>query len=208
MAEKTDYQWMLEQYPDVIHKEQFYQICHISKRTALLLLETGIVPCLKTGKKTRQYSILTKDVVAFLEDRERNPEKYKLPEGSYSKDRRKQQSRADRTIPPWLLGNRAKRFYRALLKPYPDVLSMVQVVEATGYNHKTIHKWCGDNHLLHFVINGKFQIPKISLLEFMLSDRFAGVHYKTSKQSAKLLSLLAKFNILLEEDVLPDEETV
>lgn len=42
-------------YPETISKEQFYRIAHISKATALHLLQNGLVPCKDTGKKTRRY---------------------------------------------------------------------------------------------------------------------------------------------------------
>ena len=41
-------------YPETISKEQFYRIAHISKATALHLLQNGLVPCKDTGKKTRR----------------------------------------------------------------------------------------------------------------------------------------------------------
>lgn len=41
--------------PDIITKDQLYQICHISKSTALYLLRSGKIPCEYTGKKTRCY---------------------------------------------------------------------------------------------------------------------------------------------------------
>ena len=31
--------------PDVITKDQLYRICHISKSTALYLLQSGKIPC-------------------------------------------------------------------------------------------------------------------------------------------------------------------
>ena len=37
-------------YPEVITKEQFYKICHISKRTASFLLESGRVRNINSGK--------------------------------------------------------------------------------------------------------------------------------------------------------------
>ena len=43
--------------PDIITKDQLYQICHISKSTALYLLRSGKIPCEYTGKKTRCYKI-------------------------------------------------------------------------------------------------------------------------------------------------------
>lgn len=38
-------------YPETISKDQFYRIAHISKATALHLLQNGLVPCKDTGKK-------------------------------------------------------------------------------------------------------------------------------------------------------------
>lgn len=67
---------ILEQYPDSMTKDQFYRIAHISKRHAKYLLDSGLVPCHDSGKKTR-------DVVTFLCDREDNPDKYKAPKGLY-----------------------------------------------------------------------------------------------------------------------------
>lgn len=37
--------------PETISKDQFYRIAHISKATALHLLQNGLVPCQDTGKK-------------------------------------------------------------------------------------------------------------------------------------------------------------
>lgn len=57
-------------------------MCHISKRTARYLLQAGLVPCVQSGKKTRNYTIKVKDIVRYLNQREIYPEKYKLPPGS------------------------------------------------------------------------------------------------------------------------------
>lgn len=38
-------------YPEMISKEQLYRIAHISKATALHLLQNGSIPCKDTGKK-------------------------------------------------------------------------------------------------------------------------------------------------------------
>lgn len=84
MAQVSKYRYLLNQYPETVQKEQFRIICHISKRTARYLLQSGLVPCVQSGKKTRNYTIKMKDIVRYLERREIHPEKYKLPPGSYS----------------------------------------------------------------------------------------------------------------------------
>ena len=72
-----------KQYPEVMNKEQMRIACHISKRTALYLLQFNLIPHTCTGKKTRCYSIKKSDVIAFMNDREVNPEKYIAPENWY-----------------------------------------------------------------------------------------------------------------------------
>ena len=55
------YESIRRKYPETVSKDQFYQIAHISKATALHLLQNGLVPCKDTGKKTRRYTIRTDD---------------------------------------------------------------------------------------------------------------------------------------------------
>ena len=52
MKEKLDfYESIRREYPEVITKDQFYRIAHISKATALFLLQSGKVPYKDSGKK-------------------------------------------------------------------------------------------------------------------------------------------------------------
>ena len=46
-----------KQYPKTMSKDQLYRVAHISKATALYLLQSGAIPCKDTGKKTRRYTI-------------------------------------------------------------------------------------------------------------------------------------------------------
>ena len=84
MAQKDRYKELLKRYPDEVSKEQLWKICHISKKTARYLLQTGLIPCVQSGKKTRNYTIKMKDIIYYLKHREIYPEKYKLPAGSYN----------------------------------------------------------------------------------------------------------------------------
>ena len=70
----TDYSILLEQYPEVVSKDQMYKICHISKRKATWLLENGVIPCQDSGKKTRRFQIRTIDIVRYLAKRDSNPQ--------------------------------------------------------------------------------------------------------------------------------------
>ena len=62
--------------PEILNKEQFCQLCHISKRTALELLQSGELPCRTTGKKTRCYEIQKSDVLEYLHSRVIYPENF------------------------------------------------------------------------------------------------------------------------------------
>ena len=63
-------QEVLTEYPEYITKEQMYRICHISKKTCLFLLQSGLVPNIDSGRKTRCYKIKTTDVLQYLRDRD------------------------------------------------------------------------------------------------------------------------------------------
>ena len=67
------------QYPKIISKDQVYRICHISKATALYLLQNGLIPNVDSGKKTRKYRIQLDDVIAYLQKREEDPLSFKPP---------------------------------------------------------------------------------------------------------------------------------
>ena len=95
--ELTTINW--NEVPEVITKEQLWRLCHISKSTARFLLKSGKIPCQDSGKKTRRYRILKSDVLAYLEDRERCPERLVC-------DERKVFAKADtryKRRSPWIL---------------------------------------------------------------------------------------------------------
>lgn len=73
MTYSDEIQQVLQEYPKVISKEQFCKICHVSKRTALQLLQSGVIPNKCSGKKTRKFQIALSDVANFLKQREKNP---------------------------------------------------------------------------------------------------------------------------------------
>ena len=77
----NDINWA--EVPDILTKEQVRLICHCSKRTALYYLKSGKLPCVYSGKKTRCYKIRKEDLMAFIEDREKSPEFYAVPDGWY-----------------------------------------------------------------------------------------------------------------------------
>jgi hypothetical protein len=130
---------ILEDYPNGMTKDQFYRIAHISKRHAKYLLDSGLVPCHDSGKKTRRYTIQTRDVVTFLCDREDNPDKYKAPKGLYIGNSGKAKRRRSTTeiirfhfTEPEKTG--LYKEWERLAADYNDLLTTSDVTELTGYS--------------------------------------------------------------------------
>ncbi len=154
MASSNSYQQILDEYPEYITKEQLYQICHISKKSAQNLLESGEIPCIDSGRKTHRFLIATADVVDYLQRRDSAP-----------------RPAADET---------AVEKIRAALALYPDVLSVAQVSELTGRRSSTVTKWCRLNYIENIYAGGKNHIPKASLADFLVSrwDEFKNIGEK------------------------------
>ena len=177
MQRKSDIRKMLQGYPSYISKEQLCKICHISKRTALRLLEDGSIPCKSNGKQTRKYQIALADVEAFLLKRQArikiNPREAR---NVYRPMSAEMKSLLPHVVTDWL-------------EPYPDVLSVDEVVQITGYGSSSVVKWCKKEDLQHYCIGRKFFVPKTWLQEFMLSERFWGIHVKSHIHRQSLASL-------------------
>ena len=163
MASSNSYQQILDEYPEYITKEQLYQICHISKKSAQNLLESGEIPCMDSGRKTHRFLIATTDVVDYLHRRDSAPG-----------------PAADET---------AVEKIRAALALYPDVLSVAQVSELTGRRSSTVTKWCRLNYIENIYAGGKNHIPKASLADFLVSrwDEFKNIGEKERLPSLKTL---------------------
>ena len=132
--------------PDVITKDQLYRICHISKSTALYLLQSGKIPCEYTGRKTRCYKIKKEDVIAYLENRKVFPESYSAPAGWYKGDYTVQ---IEEQVPP-IVQEHLRLYYTELLSGYPDVLTTQTVSNITGYGKTSINNWCNQGHIKSF----------------------------------------------------------
>ncbi len=82
-ALEREIQDLLAPYPDPMSRNDFHIACHIGARTSLYLLQSGLVPCTHTGKRTRCYKIAKADVAAYLRHRLTEPEYYAPPSGWY-----------------------------------------------------------------------------------------------------------------------------
>lgn len=180
MITESYYNEVLQSYPEYITKDQMYRICHISKKTCLFLLESGLVPNIDSGKKTRRFKIKTVDVVEYLRDRDNYPELYKAPDGFYQADGCKKAPSFDEVFTKEDLV-RMRQYYEKLLSNHPDVMSAEQVANFTGYCKNSVTRWCGKQELKNFFIRQRYQIPKEYLLGFLVSKYFIGIAVKSAK---------------------------
>lgn len=195
MTEKSEYyEEIRKQYPATISKDQFYRIAHISKATALYLLQSGLVPCKDTGKKTRRYTIRTEDVIFYMIDREEHPDVYMAPKNWY-------RGRSDRYTPRMAVENNLdklsgrdrkalQKYLEAVLKQYDDLMIVSEVSDVIGYSDTSIHRWCHNGKLKAFKPSGSFLIPKISLIEFLVSQESLDIKRKSWKHILLLESFI------------------
>ena len=161
--------------PETLNMEQFHKLCHISKKTARYLLRSGKVPCTYSGKRTRCYSIRKKDVIAYLQEREKHPEAYKAIPGWYSGG---YDIRTHQDIPPVVLED-MHEYYTELLSEYPDVITAREVSALTGYRVSSVNNWVRQKHLPAFQKGTSNRIPKVYLVEFFCSVPFRTITRKT-----------------------------
>ena len=175
--------------PNIMSKEQLRIACHISKRTALYLLQSGLIPCENTGKKTRCYSIKKKDIIAFLKDREQNPNKYMPPENwyKYGPETPKKRPYVIRYLPNSKATKQQMEAYCTLkLAEYSDVIDIDTICKITGYNRRTVGEWCRSGKLKYIMSSPKYLIPKRFLIDFLISD----MHNNTLRKSKEHLAAI------------------
>jgi len=186
---KDRYHELLKEYPAFVSLEQLRVMCHISKRKAKYILDSGIIPSVNSGKKTRKYSIATKDIVSYLRETEEHPGKYIFP--SFSSGHRK--SHLEMAIPTDnLFTNLLNEYYRKLIDGYPDLLTTSQVHEMTGYSNKHIKQWINEERFVVFQRNG-FLFPKSSLIEFISGIGYAMQTPKSMKHKKQLKEILEMY---------------
>ncbi len=184
----------LKEYPEIMNKEQLRIACHISKRTALFLLQFNLIPNTCTGKKTRCYKIRKQDIIAFMNDREVNPQRYIAPEGWYRY--------GDSSVKPYKIrirpsvafdAEKTRHFYEYALTAYPDVLDVQDVVEFTGYNRRTVGAWVRAGKLKALELPNKYVIPKCYLIDWLSSVEYDNIIRQSSKH-VNILWTISKWN--------------
>lgn len=184
MDKKYDFAKLLEEYPETMNKDQLYRICHISKRTASYLLESGLIKNRNSGKKTRKYTIQTKDVITYLEERITDPKKYMAPAGyyrSFVKSKCKRENIYSSLVLTEEDREKLKEFFGAKIQSMPEVLSIQNISSLTGYANTSVTNWCRKKYLKSFFIKKRYLVPRSYLLEFMVRDYFMRIRRKSDR---------------------------
>ena len=171
-----------KRYPEIMSKEQMRIACHISKRTALYLLQFNLIPHTFTGKKTRCYAIKKSDVIAFMNDREVNPEKYIAPKNWYKYGGEIVRPYKIRIQPPCAKDEKKlRRYYESKLAALPDVMDVAAAVDFTGYNRRTVCQWIRVGKLKALSLLQKYMIPKCYLIDWLCSDDYNNTNRKSRR---------------------------
>lgn len=185
MLKKPTFSELSEIETNSIGKDLFCKVCKISKRHAEYLLQSGLVPCVRTGRKTRCYQIRKEDVQTYLILREKHPEKYRPPKNWYSTKLKDKMVGSVRSLPQVPV-NAITTYYAVALSSYPEVLCIQQVCDLTGYQRRTVLSWIHGGLLRSFFIGQMHRIPKTLLLEFLASDYYAGIAKKSPRHQTAI----------------------
>ncbi|MBE7071356.1 MAG: hypothetical protein E7383_01175 [Ruminococcaceae bacterium] len=163
----------LNSIPDIISKDSFCKICHMSKRTATKYLGTAI-PCSDNGKKSHRYSITKADLISFLE---RYPERHNItvlpPVCRYSKTAFNSLPLSEQVVASM------HEYYEQLLRSEKEILRVIDICRITGYGKTAVNTWFNSGDLCYVVIRGAKHTAKESLIDFLSSDGFDKIFRKS-----------------------------
>ena len=176
-------------YPDPMSRTDFRIACKIGTRTSLYLLQSGLVPCTHTGKKTRCYKIAKADVAEYLRRRGYDPHRYAAPSGWYKNypDHKPPATSVVNSINYGIVSRLLiRQYFEEQLSDAPDVLTVAQIAQVTGYSIKAVSRWCSAGRLKSILQQPKFMVPKVWLLEFLISNDYNNICRKSQRHYAMI----------------------
>lgn len=186
---EQEIQTALAACPDPMSRTDFRKACHIGTRTSLYLLRSGLVPCHNTGKRTRCYQIAKADVADYLRRRAADPARYTPPSGWYKNypHHKPPENALLRRLD--LTGARRQKLRSRLAKQLakaPDVLTVRQICDITGYDRHTVSRWCTAGRLRAIQRHPRFMVPKVWLLDYLCSDDYNNICRKSRQHCAMI----------------------
>ena len=181
---------MLSSLPQTLSGEQVRCILHISKRKCAWMLNNGFIKCQNTGKRTRKYTVFKDDLIAYIEDSAKHPEKYVTPYAEFSSAKyvTARKPRPRKTGFPSSLPSTFRPWLEQEFEHVPDALTIQQVIATTGYTDNTVNRWHRQGYLKSVQTQTTKIIPKLWLIDFCCSYA-----YTITNMSNKHIKLLQKF---------------
>ena len=189
---------------DVISLEQLYKMLHISKRKASWMLQNGIIPCEIRNTQTHKYFIKRKDILEYI-NKNQIAKQQEIPIGIFNYNRTTNPHRTESQDSVCggsfysfeIIFNDEerelfKRMLENMLKEIPDVLTVKEVAELTGYNRKTILRYAKKKYIFTVSLKGRLCISKQSLIEYLSSDKALKNVQKTRWHKIAILKFQAK----------------
>lgn len=182
---------LLQTMPEIMNKEQFRIVCHISKRTALYYLQSGLIKAENTGKKTHMWNIRKKDLISFVREYSDNPEDYLPPENWYVYGKPSFNPQGYVHFfedEKWAARSRA--YYSNLLQNEKDLLNVKDIARITEYRENVVMYWIHKDKLhVHHAYGNRYLIPKEYLLNFLCSEYYMRYKHKPQKHKADMCQI-------------------
>ena len=157
---------MLVKSNDCVSKEEFYKLCHISKKTAYKLIKSGRIKANKRNCASRHcYEIPISEIERLESIR------------FYLNKLREEEI------------DKVKEYYFEKLQSYPDVITSEDVQAITGYAKETVRRWIQSGKLVATVYKSKYIITKNDFLDFVISPSYVGITRKSREHLADFIKL-------------------
>ena len=157
---------MLVKSKDYVSKEEFYKLCHISKKTAYKLIKSGRIKAIKRNCGLLHCYEIPLSEIERLESIRRYLNKLREEEIS-----------------------KVKEYYSEKLQHYPDVITSEDVQVITGYAKETVRRWIQSGKLVAIVYKSKYVIAKNDFLDFVTSPSYVGITRKSQEHLADFIKL-------------------
>lgn len=150
---------IMEKYPAYITQVQMCEICGISKKTAYNLERRNKIPyTVEVKHLIHTHRIRLTDVLAYL----------------YEKECRQEADSG------YIISMRS--YYQKQFAHYPDVLTSKDIEDMMGFSQSGIAQWLKKGILKAMMIKTNYRIPKIWLIDFMVSPYYRTIKNKSAKQ--------------------------
>ncbi len=151
---------------DFVSKEEFYKLCHISKKTAYKLIKSEKIKAIKRNCASRHcYEIPISEIERLESVR------------CYLNKLREEEI------------DKVKEYYSEKLRRYPNVITSEDVQIITGYVKETVRRWIQSGKLVATVYKSKYIITKKDFLDFVTSPSYVGITRKSQEHLLDFIKL-------------------